>query len=50
MSRRKALNAASNDHCSYDEVPLSYVLGKGKFEDYMPGIVASYPGKLLKRY
>jgi hypothetical protein len=50
MSRRKALNAASDDHYSYNEVPLSYASGEGKFEDYMPGIVASYPGELLKRY
>jgi hypothetical protein len=50
MSRRKTLNAASNDHSSYDEVPPSYASGEGRFEDYMPGIVASYPGELLKRY
>jgi hypothetical protein len=49
MSRRKALNAPSNDYC-YDEVPPSYVLGEGRFEDYLPGIVALYPGELLKRY
>jgi hypothetical protein len=51
MSRQKALNALSNDHCSYnDEVPPSYVLGEGRFEDYLPGIVVLYPGELLKRY
>jgi hypothetical protein len=49
MSRRKALNAASNDHCSYDEVPPNYASGKGRFEDYLPVIVVLYPGELLKQ-
>jgi hypothetical protein len=49
MSRWKALNAPSNDYY-YNEVPLSYASGKGRFKDYLPGIVASYPGELLKRY
>jgi hypothetical protein len=50
MSCRKALNAASDDHCSYGDVPPSYASGEGRFEDYLPGIIASYPGELLKRY
>jgi hypothetical protein len=49
MSHQKALNTLSNNHC-YDKVPLSYILDKGKFKDYLPGIVALYPGKLLKQY
>lgn len=50
MSHWKALNAASDDHCSYNEVPPSYASSEGRFEDYLPGIVVSYLGELLKRY
>ncbi len=50
MSRRKTLNAVSDDCPSYDEVPPSHASGESGFEDYLPGIVASYPGELLKRY
>ena len=50
MSRRKTLNAASDDCPSYGEVPPSHASGESGFEDYLPEIVASYPGELLKRY
>jgi hypothetical protein len=45
MSRRKTLNAASDDHSSYDK-DASDENGR---ED-LPKIIASYPGELLKRY
>ncbi|KAF4627254.1 hypothetical protein G7Y89_g10902 [Cudoniella acicularis] len=50
MSRRKALNAASDDCPSYGEVSLSHISGESGFEDYLPEIVVLYPGELLKRY
>ena len=46
MSRRKTLNAASDDHSLL--LPR-YASVEGGFEG-LPAIVTSYPGELLKRY